>query len=152
MPKVIIEIRGNKKKCSRCHKWKNLLSFRVQKLSQTGVRSQCRKCELIYINKYRKEHERIKIKTLNSNYKIMVLNHYGKKCFCCKENNPSLLTVDHINDDGKKHGTINCRYKGIGLYRFLIKNNYPKGLQTACFNCNIGRRINGGDCPHKTKY
>ena len=91
-------------------------------------------------------------KSYNSDIKKQVFSHYGIKCFCCGENNLSFLNIDHINDNGREHGTgkKNGKYKGVALYRFLIKNNYPTGIQTACFNCNMGRRINGGICPHKT--
>lgn len=84
-----------------------------------------------------------------TDYKVLVFNYYGNECKCCGENNGKLLTIDHINDNGKEHGTKRCRYKGISLYRYLVKNNYPVGLQVLCFNCNIGKKNNGGICPHK---
>jgi hypothetical protein len=78
-----------------------------------------------------------------------VLKFYGGKCACCGEENIKFLTIDHINNNGKEHGNGKGRYKGEMLYRFLKANTYPGGIQVLCFNCNIGRRNNGGICPHK---
>lgn len=76
-----------------------------------------------------------------------VLNHYGRICRCCGESNVRFLTIDHVHSDGhvqrKEHGS------GLDFYRWIIKNNFPDDLQTLCFNCNIGRALNGGICPHK---
>lgn len=81
--------------------------------------------------------------------KLKILSHYGNKCFCCKEDKIKLLTVDHIENNGREHGNSKRRYKGAILYLHLIKLNYPKGIQILCFNCNIGRRNNNNICPHK---
>ena len=75
----------------------------------------------------------------------LVFNHYGKKCACCGEANQKFLSIDHINGEGTKHrkkihGKINI---------WLVKNNFPKGFQTLCFNCNWGKYKNNGICPHK---
>jgi hypothetical protein len=32
----------------------------------------------------------------------------------------------------------------------LRKNGFPEGFQVLCANCNIGRHINGGICPHES--
>ncbi len=41
--------------------------------------------------------------------------------------------------------------KKDSLYRWIIKNNFPEEFQILCFNCNSGRHINGGICPHEEK-
>jgi hypothetical protein len=84
-------------------------------------------------------------------YKIDVIKHYGGECYCCGEKNISFLSVEHINNNGKEHGTAKNRHKGEALYRYLFANNFPIGISIACFNCNIGRQNNGGVCPHKLK-
>ena len=81
--------------------------------------------------------------------KQQVFDHYGAECECCSESQIEFLTLDHPNDDGAEH-----RAKvgaGQKLYGWLIKNEFPKDyeLRTLCFNCNQGRRVNGGVCPHK---
>lgn len=79
--------------------------------------------------------------------KKVVFEHYGKKCACCGESNPIFLSIDHINGGGTKH-----RKKiGVKICVWLYKNNFPKGYQTLCFNCNWGKHINNGICPHKEK-
>jgi hypothetical protein len=83
------------------------------------------------------------------NVKQIVLNHYGTECKCCGENNARLLTIDHIENNGREHGNTVRRYKGSELYAMLIAQKYPSGIQVLCFNCNIGKRNNKGVCPHK---
>lgn len=82
---------------------------------------------------------------------IETLTHYGNGrmvCQCCGENEFVFLTIDHINGrtlEEKK----NVKYRGWQLKQFLRAHGYPKGYQTLCFNCNSGRALNGGVCPHK---
>lgn len=79
--------------------------------------------------------------------KTAVMNHYSNRCNCpgCIETRFEFLTIDHINSDGGAHRkTI---YSGAGMYRWLVKNNYPPGYQVLCFNCNCGKR-KSGVCPH----
>ena len=77
----------------------------------------------------------------------LVFNHYGKECSCCGEKELKFLSIDHINGNGTKHRKeIKTR-----IYGWLVRNNYPKGFQTLCFNCNWGRYRNNGICPHKDK-
>jgi len=77
----------------------------------------------------------------------LVFNHYGRQCACCGEKEIKFLSIDHIDGKGTKHRKeIKCR-----IYGWLVKNNFPKGFQTLCFNCNWGRYRNNGICPHKDK-
>ncbi len=77
----------------------------------------------------------------------LVFNHYGRQCVCCEEKELKFLSIDHIDGDGTKHRKeIKCR-----IYEWLVRNNYPKGFQVLCFNCNWGRYRNKGVCPHKDK-
>lgn len=57
------------------------------------------------------------------------------------------LTLDHINNDGAAARQGNRDTKP--LYRRLRRANYPLGYQVLCWNCNVGRHINGGVCPHQ---
>lgn len=57
--------------------------------------------------------------------KITVVQHYGNQCCECKENDIEKLTISHKETR-----------KGSLLYRWIIKNNFPKlDLQIICFNC-----------------
>lgn len=78
------------------------------------------------------------------------LSAYGNRCRCCGETEPRFLTIDHKNGGGNKHRKEIGN--GVSLHRWLKKNNYPKGFQCLCFQCNCGRAVNGGICPHKDKY
>ena len=75
------------------------------------------------------------------------LDHYGHKCVCCGESIERFLTIDHINGAGKE--IRKQQGWGQGFYQWLKNNNYPEGYQTLCFNCNCGRALNSGICPHK---
>lgn len=81
--------------------------------------------------------------------KKMIIDVYGGVCSCCGEKDGRFLSIDHINNNGAKFRKENKRVAGRGFYLWIIKNKYPKDLQLLCFNCNLGRQINGGLCPHK---
>lgn len=77
----------------------------------------------------------------------------GYKCACppCGETNPKFLTLDHINNDGASHRRSLSKKKvkaGPSLYTWIIKNNFPPLFQVLCYNCNCGKNINRGVCPH----
>jgi len=96
---------------------------------------------------------RDKIKEANAALKREVILHYGGICICCNEGLFAFLTIDHINNDGgiirqKKIGKKKGG-GGINYYKFLKNNNYPEGHQILCWNCNLGKHLNKGICPHK---
>lgn len=69
-------------------------------------------------------------------------------CVCCGEKETMFLSIDHINGGGGK------QKKELGggggkMYRWLTKNNYPKGFQVLCHNCNQAKGAYG-KCPHQT--
>lgn len=77
-----------------------------------------------------------------------VIDHYGGKCACCGIEDIDVLEFDHINGGGHKH----FRKEGINkLMNWLYKNDYPEGFQVLCSNCNVGKHLNGGTCPHQDK-
>jgi hypothetical protein len=79
--------------------------------------------------------------------KERVIAAYGGKCQCCGEANPHFMTIDHTNNNGAEHR----REIKNSLYKWLEKNGFPQdGFQLLCWNCNAGKRVNGGICPHKT--
>ena len=78
----------------------------------------------------------------------LVFDHYGRSCACCGETIPLLLTIDHINNDGAKHrrqlsGSRTGKV-GAWFYKWLVDNGLPPVYQTLCWNCNMGKHINGG--------
>lgn len=56
------------------------------------------------------------------------------------------LSVDHIDNTGAQDRRLNG---GSSLYRRLKRMGFPKdNFQLLCWNCNSGKRLNGGICPH----
>lgn len=93
--------------------------------------------------------ESLRHRRTNQKYRYIAIEHYSKgtmKCMCCGENIYEFLTIDHINGGGRKHRT---EIKGT-IYKWLVDNNFPDGFQVLCYNCNSGKRVNNGVCPHKT--
>ena len=100
----------------------------------------------------RKKQRHKKIWPLLKQEALRAYSDGDPKCVCCGEKQSAFLTLDHINNDGFLHrqaaGTSALLY-------YLKARNFPfKDLiKVSCFNCNMGRRVNGGICPHiiKTK-
>lgn len=86
-------------------------------------------------------------KRLYEEKKKLVMNTYGNKCSCCGEKEPKFLSMDHVDNGGTEHR----RRMSGDIYRWLVKNNFPKNFRILCHNCNHGRYLNGGVCPHEVK-
>lgn len=87
--------------------------------------------------------------------KTEVLTYYGNdklSCVCCGETIIHFLTLDHINGrQPHERGTHaqRSKYSGRALWAYLKRQGFPEGYQTLCINCNMGKHINKGICPHK---
>lgn len=77
-----------------------------------------------------------------------VIELYGNKCNCCGEDEYSFLALDHIQGDGGKHRAERSNY---GVLVDAYETHDTERFQILCHNCNIGRQINGGVCPHEIK-
>jgi hypothetical protein len=98
----------------------------------------CSECAQKFNKRSIKDREKLKLE---------VFAAYGNSCVCCGEDNLLFLTLDHVNDDGSKHrNEIGGHAR---TYRWARQNNYPETLQILCANCNQGKKLNGGVCPHK---
>lgn len=112
-----------------------------------------------YRDKYKKSWARNRDKKLASRrlsdkrLRDDVFSKYGGYvCVCCGETMPSMLTLDHVNNDGAKHRKENkAAAAGRGLLLWCIANNFPKTMQVLCYNCNISKYRNGGICEHKLR-
>lgn len=81
--------------------------------------------------------------------KLVVYEHYGNECACCGENNILFLSIDHVNNDGHlDRWPSGYRRAGYTLYSKIKTAGFPKTLQLLCMNCNYGKRMNNGTCPH----
>jgi hypothetical protein len=121
-------------------------------------------CEKHYLQRYYEDGEYYKThkkqmndsakKWLKKNRKkerLQVIFHYsqGKNCCaCCGENIIEFLTINHINGGGNKHRKEVGARSGEKFYKWLIKNNFPKGFNVLCMNCNMATGIYG-ICPHQ---
>ena len=86
-----------------------------------------------------------------------VFLHYTNplRCVCCGVKGIEFLTVDHIipkrnmaKDEKLIQMGFTSRLKGEKLNRWLKNNNFPKGFQILCWNCNFAKGVLG-KCPHK---
>jgi hypothetical protein len=75
--------------------------------------------------------------------RLAVLEAYGGRCACCGESEPMFLALDHVNGlQGERKNSHQTR-------RDAILRGFPADYQLLCHNCNLGRSLNGGVCPHK---
>jgi len=83
--------------------------------------------------------------------KKKVFYHYGDICICCGEDTHLFLTIDHVNNDGHSEvwASNGRRITGIQLYAQIVKSGFPDKYQLMCMNCNFGKRMNNGICPHE---
>jgi hypothetical protein len=81
-----------------------------------------------------------------------IISAYGSQCVCCGITEKIVLTIDHKFGNGRQHRLElgGGQYGSENLYRWLRNHNYPEDFQLLCYNCNCGRSINGGVCPHIT--
>lgn len=72
------------------------------------------------------------------------IEEYGGKCTCCNESTPEFLTLDHIK------GRDGDRRRGTSFLVELRRKGWPKdNYRLLCWNCNCGRQLNKGICPHQ---
>lgn len=147
-----------KKVCFTCKKNRKLNWYCKNKSKKDGLSTECRDCRKKYMNKYREanilklnEMNRIRNKQRHYEAKLKVLAHYSNgtmKCQCpgCDVYQLEFLSIDHVNGGGTQHRNT---FKGARtFYEFLVKEGYPEGLMTLCYNCNLAKGF-FGKCPHQ---
>lgn len=140
------KIDGNTGSCKECKaKYKN----RKTEAVSNGLCSRCLKnplssthcCEKCLI----KERVRRKI-TKDKVFQV----YGGYKCACCGELEEDFLTIDHTENNGNLLRKEQKQGSGGPFYKWLIRNNFPRGYQVLCMNCQIGKaKSKLGICPHK---
>jgi hypothetical protein len=92
---------------------------------------------------------REKVNAAAARRRIEALRQYSTtdepSCACCGEGVLAFLTIEHTKGGGNVHRR---QTGGGGFYSWLRKNGYPEGFEVLCSNCNHGRRVTGGACPH----
>ncbi len=80
--------------------------------------------------------------------KLDVLTHYSPTLICklCGYDDRRALTIHHIKGGGTRHALSLSNH----LYKWLQKNNYPKGYEVLCFNCNWAEAHKGNY--HSDRY
>lgn len=102
------------------------------------TKSHCDDCYRLHLESSKRCRQRLK--------DAVFAAYGGYVCSCCDEDEPAFLSIDHVNNDGATHR------KKVGLGRFytwLKANNYPPGFQVLCMNCQWGKKMCGGICPHQ---
>ena len=114
-----------------------------------------------------KGNYRIQDKKLVYKIRLKVLQYYSKQlsksdipcCRCCGDNfHIDFLALDHIAGRRKMDSEselLKLGYSSLLLHtklmRWIIKNNFPKGFQILCHNCNVAKGYgkNKNKCPHE---
>jgi hypothetical protein len=102
----------------------------------------------ILFYKAHREEIRSKARKDHAERRKKAIAHYGGKCACCGETAFEFLTIDHIEGHGTQHRKEHGGDSATNFYLWLEKNNYPKGFQVLCWNCNCSKGVYGF-CPHK---
>jgi hypothetical protein len=64
--------------------------------------------------------------------------------------NPLFLAIDHVDNDGADwRRRFGQGLRGLRAIRRQIDTGEYR-FQVLCHNCNTGKKLNGGVCPHKT--
>lgn len=138
-------------RCLRCGESKPLTDF-AKGRRPGGVHGYCKPCRQAHYQEWvarpgNRERMAANNRANRLRIKIEGLRHYGGVCACCGEADVRLLTFDHIDGGGRKHlAEVHAQGR---LSTWLRNNGYPEGFQVLCFNCNSGRSVNGGVCPHQ---
>lgn len=91
---------------------------------------------------YLKEQSRLRRRRLFQ----QMLDALGHRCACCGEKNELFLSLEHKDGDGAEDRRS---LTWDQIYKKVIQNPDPMKYEVLCFNCNLGKRRNGGLCPHK---
>lgn len=142
--------------CAGCRK--KAASRHENKVLSSTLNNRCKRCnsdtnEIFCANC--KQVLRDQKKKCRQKLKKSVMSHYGGECSCCGESELAFLTIDHIENNGSEHrkSLPDSKFStGERFYRWLRDNNYPDGFQVLCMNCNFGKHLNNGVCPHVGKY
>jgi hypothetical protein len=98
-----------------------------------------------------KERYRVTRRQYRRGLRQEMIAAYGGVCSCCGEAEFGFLSLEHLNGDGKAHRMqFGERGNSDGIVRDLKRRGWPQdGYTVLCFNCNMGKAINGGTCPHE---
>lgn len=153
------------KQCTKCGIVKSRSEFYLHMDTKMGKKypmSECKECtkerRRLYVSENYslvRKNDNKSCRSKRARIKEAVFAAYGGyKCACCGETEKAFLTIDHIENDGAAHRrsiTGKRHSAGFHTYIWLVKNSFPNGFQVLCMNCNHGKRMNGGICPHQVR-
>lgn len=125
--------------------------------------SECKACTKIRArgiilkwSKQQRKEANAKAREKMQRVKAAVFTYYGGyRCACCGETEVLFLTLDHVNNDGAEFRRMivgdQARGGGQITYYWLFRNGFPDGYQVLCANCQHGKRMNKGVCPHQVR-
>lgn len=73
-----------------------------------------------------------------------IMQYGGYRCVWCGIDEPFVLAIDHVRNDGNAHRKLIGAVGGHKFYKWLKDNGYPDGFQVLCMNCNHSKYRNGG--------
>lgn len=103
-----------------------------------------------------KEHDNKRTREWCANQKLLALQKISQQeeptCKICGEENLTLLTIDHINNDGKKWRIARNGIKqDTKIYKIINQNKISPeeflSLQVLCYNCNCSKQRDYFDIP-----
>ncbi len=130
--------------CGRCKKYKEKIKFGSNKFTKDGLHFQCKSCAVKDANTENARKGRAGRRQLNRTRILLYYSNNNPQCSCCGEKEDKFLCLDHINGGGHQHRK-NIKNR---IYEWIIKNDFPKGFQILCHNCNMAKGFYG-ECPHK---
>ena len=162
------------KTCKRCGETKSLEDFYYRgyrSKRNDGKRSLSNECKSCTQDRTKtryygptyaeiREKESGQARTRRNIVKAIVFAKYSGsdqyRCACCGETELHFLTLDHKNNDGgefRKKTLGSTTAAGYVTYRWLMLHGFPQdlGLQVLCANCQHGKRMNNGVCPHQAR-
>lgn len=162
----------NGKRCLDCHnKAIEYNKKRFQRRCDDGLcgycgenkyeegKKSCTECLQKQRNRYAnsdKSRQREQAQSARRERRQRILKYYGGVCICCGESELIFLAMDHINGGGNEHRRQignnpgnRCGSSSTQFYKWIENNDFPDFLQILCHNCNMGKHLNGGICPHK---
>jgi hypothetical protein len=160
------------KRCNRCGGTKPITEFYMRgyrskrNAGRKSASNECKECTKdrtrsryygpMYVENKQKANGLAKRR--REQIKAIVFGKYsgseGIRCACCGETELIFLTLDHINNDGaqfRKNQFGRQTAAGYTTYSWLLKHGCPGGFQVLCANCQHGKRMNNGVCPHRIR-
>ena len=147
------------RKCNRCGETKPLTEYYNR--TNGAPHAECKECYKARVKARRTGPDRQRVLDMDNRayrkkrkeIRDQVFEAYGGyRCVCCGETEPLFLSLDHIENDGgefRREVFGKRTMAGYHTYRWLLRNNFPPGIQVMCMNCQHGKLMNNGVCPHE---